>query len=169
MRVVIINGSGTVGKDTFCSFCSDYLPEQVEVMSTVDVIKEVATRFGYNGIKTEVNRRFLSDLKDLVCEYNPNFSIEEVRKKIQKLKNLTGTKFETKILFVHAREPRDIERLKQSFSAETILITNKNVPVISSNHADRDVFEYDYDYTIDNSGSLEELRAKAISFCQMKN
>ena len=33
-----------------------------------------------------------------------------------------------------------------------------------SNHADAEVFNYDYDYIIENNGTLEELEQKAIEF-----
>lgn len=33
-----------------------------------------------------------------------------------------------------------------------------------SNHADAEVFNYEYDYTIDNNGTIEEFEQKAIDF-----
>lgn len=68
------------------------------------------------------------------------------------------------MLFLHIREPEEIERAAKAFSAKTILITRDQVKHITSNMADENVFNYDYDIVIDNSGTLDDLKAKAKGF-----
>ena len=66
------------------------------------------------------------------------------------------------------RDPKDIARAVETFGAETILIRNPNVRKIESNHADRDVENYKYDYIIENNGTLEQLeRAAKLFVCDV--
>ena len=68
-NIIIINGTGGAGKDTFVSFCSEV--EKVLNVSTVDKVKEAAKILvGWNGEKDEVSRKLLVDLKRLSIEYN---------------------------------------------------------------------------------------------------
>ena len=63
-EIVVINGSGGVGKDTFVQFCNEYTP--IMNISSVDKVKEAAKVLaGWNGEKDEKSRKFLSDLKEL--------------------------------------------------------------------------------------------------------
>ena len=68
------------------------------------------------------------------------------------------------MLFLHIREPNEIQRAKEKFNAKTILITRNSVKHITSNMADRNVFNYDYDLIINNDGSLDEFDTKANDF-----
>ena len=56
--------------------------------------------------------------------------------------------------------------VSQTFGAETILIRNPNVRKIESNHADRDVENYKYDYIIENDGTLDKLDKMAYLFSE---
>ena len=77
---------------------------------------------------------------------------------------LTNDIYKNSILFLHIREPKEIQRVKEAFNAITLFIKNDNVADITSNMADANVKNYDYDVIIDNSGSLEELAYKAKEF-----
>ena len=73
MKYVIINGSGGVGKDLFCNHAKIVLRSMNKEFfnySTVDYVKESAMKLGWNGIKDERGRKFLSDLKAAMTEYN---------------------------------------------------------------------------------------------------
>ena len=49
-RIIIINGSGGVGKDTFVEYCSEFT--NVKNISSVDKVKEAAKILvGWNGEK----------------------------------------------------------------------------------------------------------------------
>lgn len=67
-KVIVINGMGGVGKSTFVSLCHEIDPMVIET-STVDFVKEIALQAGWDGIKDEAGRRFLSDLKDAMERY----------------------------------------------------------------------------------------------------
>ena len=59
--IVIINGTGGSGKDTFIDFVKKHA--KVVNVSSVDFVKEVATLAGWQGEKSKEARKFLSDLK----------------------------------------------------------------------------------------------------------
>ena len=68
------------------------------------------------------------------------------------------------IMLIDIREPAEIEKAKTAFGAKTILIENKNVKTISSNMADANVFNYTYDYTVKNNGTLDDFRENVEEF-----
>lgn len=97
-KVIVINGAATVGKSTFVSLCHEIDPRVIET-STVDFVKEIALQAGWNGIKDEAGRRFLSELKDAMEHYYdiPNKSVGDFIKT-----------HSDNIIFVNAREPHNV-------------------------------------------------------------
>ena len=161
--IFVINGSGGVGKDSFCNAIKKYSGHDTYVISSVDDIKKKAISMGWDGVsKTEKDRKFLSDLKDLCTWYN-DAPFHYIKNQIMYFKATP----KTEIMFIHVREPKEIQKLKDAFpELKTILVTNKNVPNITSNDADAGVFDYHYDYYIKNDGTLEELKENALSFIE---
>ena len=51
-------------------------------ISSVDKVYEAASLLGWTGTKTDKDRKFLSDLKDLSTAYN-DMPFEEIKKKIE--------------------------------------------------------------------------------------
>lgn len=158
-EIVIINGTGGSGKDTFVSFVSKY--RKVFNFSSVEKVKEIAKMIGWNGTKEEKDRKFLSDLKKLTTEYN-DMSFKSIIEAIHSF--LTS---EEEIMFIHIREPEEISRLvnKLNGNVTTLLIKREGLPNISTNYSDASVDNYNYDYTITNR-SLEELDYRAQSFAE---
>ena len=74
--------------------------------------------------------------------------------------------FEANALFIDIRDPKDIKRAVKLFDAETILIRNSKAKKIKTNHADRNVEKYKYDYIIENNGTLEQLGKVAKIFAK---
>ena len=133
-QVFIINGGGGVGKDTFISLVnkafkySKFNKSNNPVMnfSSVDKVKKIATMIGWNGEKTEKDRKLLYDLKSLTTEYN-DMSFNSMKEKVSEFKFNDST-----MLFLHVREPIEIERAKTEFNALTVLSLLKMVfnPII---------------------------------------
>jgi hypothetical protein len=67
-------------------------------------------------------------------------------------------------MFIHIREPQEIDRVKNDFNCKTILVKNVHVEDIKSNDADANVYNYQYDYTIENNDDLESLMWSAHKF-----
>ncbi len=156
-NIIVINGSGGVGKDTFVEFCKDYA--KVKNISSVDKVKEAAHILtGWNGEKDEKSRKLLSYLKEMGIEYN-DAPFKYITNMVEEFKNS-----DDELMFIHIREAKEIEKCKKAFNANTLLITNKNVQAVTTNHSDKDVLDYNYDYHIKNDGSLEELKQKAKEF-----
>ena len=152
-NIFIVNGSGGVGKDTFAELLDLFV--DVEKISSVDFVKEVAKTCGWDGSsKGDKDRKFLSDLKIAMSEYN-DLPFRRVRACVYKFECL-GT-FKDHVLLIDIREPEEIERAKKTFGAKTILIKNDRVAPITSNMADANVLNYNYDFVIENNGTLEEF------------
>ena len=156
-KIVVINGTGGSGKDTFVSFCSEIL--KVTNVSAVDKVKQAAEILvGWNGQKDEPSRKLLSDLKRISIEYN-DAPTKYIMSRADDFMHSDDD-----IMFIHIREPEEIEKIKKQLSVKTLLISNPNVKLITSNDSDGKVTEFQYDYYIDNAGTLEDLRKKAEDF-----
>lgn len=165
MKVICINGLPRSGKDTFVSFCKEQLGVNCFNISIVDFVKEVAKQFGYDeNNKTGKSRKFLSDLKDVLEEWN-DIPYKKVVNSILDYAEKPEVNIQDLLVFIHAREPKDIEKFKNSFDASTLFINNFRVENNTiSNHADAEVKNYTYDYIIENNSSLDDLKQKAIDF-----
>lgn len=155
-KICIINGYGGVGKDTFVNFIKDNCPFHTIVnVSTIDNVKAAARKLGWDGVKDEKGRLFLSELKYFANQYYP-ISLNTVYQAIEDNPRAS-------CIFVHCREPKEIDKIKEEFDAITILVKNDNVE-IPENYSDQNVENYNYDYEIDNNGSLYDLERTAKAF-----
>lgn len=159
-KIFVQNSVGGSGKDTWASLLNKYIPTLK--YSIVDLPKEAAKVLGWDGGKTEKDRRFLSDIMDLSTDYN-DAPFKDVLSLVTDFKN-NKDYVEYEVLIIDMRDPKDIARAVETFGAETILIRNPNVEKIESNHADRDVENYEYNYIIENNGTLEQLEKVAEYF-----
>ena len=148
------------GKDTFAQFLDEIV--SVCKYSSINKVKDVAKHCGWDGGKTERDRKFLSDLKMLTTEYS-DMAFNDMARVVELFKD--GT-YDTQVLLIDIREPAEIERAKQAFGAETILIINENVDFIDSNPADANVYMYKYDYIVDNSSTLEAFKERVQEFAR---
>ena len=64
------------------------------------------------------------------------------------------------LMFIHIREPEEIERAVDAFGAQTLLIKRANLDNIASNYSDANVDQYHYDFVIYNA-TLESLESDA--------
>ena len=164
MKVFIINGAGGTGKDSFVQYFTEIAGKTfVQNISTVDKVKEVATELGWRGTKEPLDRKYLSDIKDIFTYWCNGPFVDVVNRTRDKHEEWSsyGVKGYT---FIHCREPEEITKLVKELNAETILIErNTNTQYI--NHADAEVSNYpNYTYTINNNGNLEDLKAKVQEF-----
>ena len=171
LKIVIVNGAPGSGKTTFENFCQEIMDDYCQMRSTVDLVKEIALFYtGWNGEKDLKSRKFLSDLKDLLTEFNdvPFNDIVRFKNVWEDELEMYNVKDHPHILLVDSREPEEIMRFKRELGAVTVLIRRASAEMAeTSNHADANVLNCDYDYEIDNNGSLDELRAKSIQFSDL--
>ena len=171
MQMVIVNGQPTSGKTKFIELCLEELKGRGEETSSIDYVKHLATEhFNWDGKKTPKSRKFLSDLKDLLTEWDdiPYKKILKAFKAFEYEFEQFGVNHDDAVFFVTCREPKEIQKFKDRLDAKTLLIRRAVVESSSqSNHADSNVFNYKYDYVINNNGNLNELKGKAKGFLQL--
>ena len=172
IKVVVVNGRPGVGKTEFERMCAKrcglfgeevgFTPDRnlyVDITSTVDFVKEVARFCGWDGVKTLENRKFLSDLKDLLTEWND----VPYKMIVEHIKSLPAS--QDWLVFVDCREPAEIQKLKEHLNATTVIIRREGVESnVVSNHADAQVFNYTYDVAILNDSDIIHLEDKARKF-----
>ena len=170
MKIVCINGMPMAGKDLFCEYCKKEIDGYSESFSTIDYVKELAVKIGWEGRKTPEDRKFLSDLKDALT----NWRDIPYNKVIEAIKNWTYPfeQFEMPLddvlIFVHVREPKEINKFVKKNNAITLLLRRPEAERLpTSNHADKEVFNYDYDFELWNDGSKEKLRQEARLFLEV--
>ena len=152
MNIFIVNGAPGSGKTTFEHMVQELLGKhKVFILSTIDPIKKMAEQIGWKGSKTPKDRKFLSDLKDLVTEYNdgPMNYIKDELRFIHNIFKSYDVPTDQAVVFIDIREPHEIARAVNELGAKTILIKRPIVEEIS-NHADANVESYQYDYVIKN-------------------
>lgn len=166
MKYFIINGRPRSGKDTFVNFCLEELGAFGKLISTVDFVKEIATECGWDGTKDLKNRKFLSDLKDLLTNWG-DVPYKKTLQEIDMFKfDLDYWDVSDKgVVFIMCREPKEIERFERELNAKSVLIRRASVEFEQqSNHADSEVLNHKYDYIIENNGTIDELKDKAKEF-----
>ena len=163
-KVFVVNGLPTSGKTTFEKIIAEEAENQnrtVMITSIIDIVKDCAKSLGWEGAKTPADRKFLSDLKDTLEDWR------DIPFKSVKVNYKIANNIGAELLFIDAREPKDIERIKQEFNAKSILIHRDEVVNQKlSNHADSNVYETAYDYIIYNNADLNNLRESAIIFLE---
>lgn len=158
------------GKSQFCDFCIEYLNRRGAYgtsISTVSLVKAIASTVGWDGIKSPEDRKFLSDLKKLLTDWNDvpyKSTADAIMQDYTKLRSF-GVSEDKILFFVHCREPEEIEKFVERLGAKTILVRREEVEELQqSNDSDEGVFNYEYDYIIENSGDLDDLYNKAMKF-----
>lgn len=156
MKVVVVNGYPGSGKDAFIDLCACFAP--VGKCSAIDPAKEALKTLGWDGVeKTSEIRKALSDLKVMSSELFDG-PVRYVKQRIKLMESMGK-----EIGFIIAREPTELQRYREELGALTVFIA-RDVPKKFSNDADKNVTEFDYDYIIDNHGSLEDLEDAAKVF-----
>lgn len=172
-NIFIVNGSPGSGKTTFEELAAHKLSESyriTKVVSTIDFVKDLARDCGWDGTKTPKNRKFLSDLKDLLTEWGdvPYKKICDDLESFYFRLDQYDVDPSSGIVFIDCREPEEIKKLCERLGARSILVDRKNIDMDAktSNHADNDVYNYDYDIIIDNNGTLEDLAQNVAEFIE---
>ena len=161
--ILITNGSGKNGKDTFAGYIKDL--KKTRKVSSIDFVKNLVipcTRKHDSFIKGDKYRKLLSDIKKAILSFNEDFFVDLMLQEVEDFKSS-----DEEILIVDIREPEEIDKFKLAVSVlynikvYTVLIVNENIPQIISNSSDANVYDYAYDYLIDNNADLYQLQCSA--------
>ena len=93
-----------------------------------------------------------------------DMSHKDILAEIEKFNN---DEIDADVFVVDIREPEEIKRLVEVTPAITIFIENDNVPAITSNAADANVENYEYDVRIQNNGTLDEFEDNIRVFLEV--
>lgn len=168
MKVIIVNGAATSGKDQFVKYFKKNYKYKSVNWSTIDKVKKISMKnFGWNGDKTEESRKFLSDVKKLWIEFN-NGPFEDMVKTISKHNSKLNKKDKKNVVyFVHCREPLEIQKFVDKYNEDciTLLIKRDNID-IPNNDSDKNVEDFVYTHTINNNGTKEDLKKESEMFIE---
>ena len=159
--IVIINGIGRSGKDTFVEICQEILkPFHIPVynLSSIDPVKDAAEHLDLPRNpehKTDAVREFWYDIKMAWVKYNDG--------PFNYLRSNIG-KHPEGLFFLHIREVEEVEKVVKAFpGAIKLEVSRENVDQLF-NRADTQVRKIKYDLEIKNDGTLEEFKKKAEDF-----
>lgn len=171
MKVYVINGAPGSGKSTFENYCFALNPIYVRIYSSIDGVKRIAKQCGWDGIKEPKDRKFLSDLKQLLIDYN-NYPLKDVAEYIRiQCTWMDNRDYDSDklVFFIDVREPSEIEKFREAFNAEAILIQRASQKGLDNNADKEENFNPElYDMVIANNGTLEQLEAQAREFMKDK-
>ena len=163
IKCVVINGAGGAGKDLFIEYCEAVLRHLSVACgnhSSVDPVKKAALLLGWDGVKDNKGRQFLSDLKALGTSAYDG-PAQYMMGVIKEAEELYCTDV---VLFFHIREPREIERFMEAVSGSISVLVHRDGIERFGNTSDRDVKEFPYTYHIDNNRDKAFLHLQAINF-----
>ena len=176
--------------NTDCRVSNIVWNNKVCSISSVQGIKDIASEhFKYDEKrKNDKDRKFLADFKKLTTEYC-DFSMNYILRNVIS-NDIEGANY----IFIHVREPGEIDRTKEEvgkiifphfsdevekydydldtlfrarkfYDVKTIFIVNDRVKKkVTNNSSDLDVENYEYDFRIDNNGTLDDLENNAAKF-----
>jgi hypothetical protein len=169
-HVVVVNGKPRSGKDTFINYCRIYADntdcvERVESISSISPVMDALKSLGWDGEKRDDIRNLLSQLKFFwICNNDgPTAYL---------IKRILDVKEDNCAIFVQIREPAEIDKLRNAMIAlkplgidvTTVLIMRPGTDREYSNTSDNYVFDYEYEHTINNDGTQDQLYSMMIPF-----
>lgn len=187
---VLIGGKGTSGKSTFISYVQEILgADKCREFSTIDPVKEIVefmrsleeaaimaslglSQYQYHvdpsplgkeiTEKTDKYRSLLHDIKMIWCDVDDGPNVITFGR-VQYFFTNNG-----KVAFVNVREPEQFDHIKTTISNSkpdwNIITLNVHRPEHGediTNEGDKTTDNYHYNYTINNNGTLQQLKEQA--------
>ena len=158
-KIVVLNGNPTSGKNTFAELCEGF--SATEHISYVDFTRDMLDNVGvnYHG-KTAADRQLLETVNDAL-EKHSDLPFLDICRFTENLSTLF-----TGILFVDIRKPENIKRYVERFPQTITVFVDDGKPATNVTFSDSVVKDMKYDYTISNTGTIEQLRDKAKLFVE---
>lgn len=146
-QIFILNGVAGAGKDTFAELLNKHIP--TKHISSITPVKEAAKALGWNGEKDAKSRDFLCELKQFLNSKG-SYIWDYLDKEVEIFQNDKINQ----ILLIDIREPSEIKKAVARYKCQTILIERDNKNRHYENLADNNVFDYEYNYVIDNNSDI---------------
>ena len=168
MQVILIGGKARSGKDTLADFLTENLEKQGKKVFKIQVgqyIKYYAMKyFGWDGEEETKPRDLLIELGTEIIrkKIDPDFHIDRLIQDIKVLSYFYDTFVVSDIRF-----PVEIEKPKKEFDNVTTIKMIRNSDELNdaqkSHVTETGLDDFNsFDYVIENEGSLEELKEKAM-------
>ena len=166
MKVIMICGKARSGKDTLADFLisrlKDKKPCKVQIGQYIEYY--AMKYFGWDGEEETKPRDLLIHLgTDIIRnKIDPNFHINRLVQDLEVLSYFYDT-----FIVSDVRFPVEIEKVKEKYDDVVTIKISRDSEELNqsqkSNITETALDNYtDYDYVIDNNGTLEELEQRAI-------
>lgn len=160
MVVILISGYATSGKDTFSDYVIKYLPCAKKFPIAYD-LKEIASKyFGWDGNKDEKGRNLLIGIGSVGRAYNPYIWVDKAIKRIK-------SESPPVAIVSDWRFKNEFIKVVEAFGRDSVITVRikRNVGRILDDISEHDLDDFmDYDYIVDNNGTLEDLEGAARDF-----
>lgn len=175
-KLIITNGTGGAGKDTFCNMITSLLlTKNLTVLkaSYVDDTRSMLKEwFGIDtSAKTDKDRQLLASVNKALEVYddvpfkNCCHLIDDMFCDFTEIDpyDYQGKDSEFDVIFLDVRDPIVIDKFKNMYNnVYAVLIDNGKTNIATTE--DANVRNYRYDYIIANTGSLDYLLSQAENF-----
>lgn len=159
IKIVILNGNPTAGKNTFAELVEDFYPV-IDHISYVDFTRNMLDKMGvdYSG-KTAKDRQLIEAVNNALENHSdiPFIDIcSFTYKAIQE--------HDSGILFVDIRKPENIKRFCERFPDAITVFVDDGKETSDVTLSDSVVKNMEYKYTVINTGSIDDLKLAALVF-----
>ena len=154
--VVVINGAPGIGKDTFIEKCKDYIADhyysiKIYNFSSIQPAVDLAREYHWNTRKDPTSRNMLAEIKQYLDKWF-DASFKYITQKIHNIND-----YILSIIFVHIREPENIDKLKEYYKDNkmvefiTLYIESDDYKIQEgiTNSSDLNTGNYDYDFRLE--------------------
>lgn len=171
MKIVLISGKARHGKDTVAGMLDDILKNKgnkVLITHYGDLLKYICKNFfNWNGVKDDKGRTILQYVgTDVIRQKNPDMWVDFIIKILTYFNNTWDY-----VLIPDCRFPNEVDKIKKYFDCVHLRIIRTNfispLSVEQQNHISETALDnYDADYNLFNSSSLEDLKIYCENFCE---
>lgn len=160
--VIMFAGKAGAGKDTAASIVQEILPN-ASCYAFAQKVKEIARDcYGWDGVKDEKGRRLLQDIGRTGRAYDPQFWVKDC---IGRISQCSGLAIVTDLRFRN-----EMDSVKNAFPGTKVVLVRGRAADLGCNSSDVSEHDLDgfsdFDYVLDNSGTIEELKSQIASMIE---
>ncbi len=168
--IVVVNGMPRSGKDTVVRMMGDILSANHipwAAFSSIDPVRNMLTHAGFDLTqKTDADRDLLQAVGAAAEKHSHWRSQRCIVKAVNFFESVPGP---DAVMFLHVREAEVIDRIKTvlagwpaaTYNTLKVQVRSPKAKMVTSNPSDANTADIEYDYTIDNDGSLDDLARRS--------
>lgn len=156
-NIFVLNGSPRAGKNTFV----DSFPCKVTHYSYVDLTKRMLDHVGVDyHFKNDSARVLLESINNALEKYD-DIPFKDI---CSVADDFLNGYFETVYLFIDVRKPENIKRFLDKYKGSRSVFIHDGKTVSHATESDSQVSNYSYDFYVDNTGTMENLKEEVQRF-----